>query len=79
MAEGVPTMLRKHPNDLKTNLFPALMHMLSEVLYENEIEEWKDHVEEELQARNDPSSVAADSINRIASFIGEKTIIGNTT
>jgi hypothetical protein len=55
------------------------MHMLAEPLYEDSIEEWKDYIEEEIQARNDPASVAADNINRIASFLGEKTMIGCTT
>jgi hypothetical protein len=79
MAETVATLLRKHQADLKQHLFPALMHMLAEPLYEDSIEEWKDYIEEEIQARNDPASVAADNINRIASFLGEKTMIGCTT
>jgi len=32
-----------------------------------------------LQARNDPSAVAADNLNRIASFLGEKTLINSTS
>jgi hypothetical protein len=48
-------------------------------MYEDSIDEWKEYIEEEIQARNDPASVAADNINRIASFLGEKVIIGCTT
>ena len=79
MAEGTPQLLRKHAEDMKNNLFPALMHMLAEPLYADSLDEWKDYVEEEFQARNDPSSVAADNINRIASFLGEKVIIKCST
>lgn len=79
MAEGVPQLLRKSLADLKQHLFPSLMHMLAQPMYEDSIEEWKDYIEEEIQARNDPASVAADNINRIASFIGEKTIIACST
>jgi len=43
------------------------------------LEEWNNHVDEELQARNDPSAVAADNLNRIASFLGEKTLINSTS
>jgi hypothetical protein len=32
-----------------------------------------------VQARNDVASVAADAVNRIASFLGEKTILATTT
>ena len=53
--------------------------MLAQPLYQENIEEWNSYVEEEIQARNDPASVAADNINRIASFLGEKTIIACTT
>jgi hypothetical protein len=53
--------------------------MLSEVEYQDDLEEWGKYIEEELQARNDPSSVAADNLNRIATHLGEKTIIACTT
>ena len=55
------------------------MHMLAQPLYQESLEEWNQYEEEELQARNDVASIAADSINRIASFLGEKTIIASTT
>lgn len=79
MAEGTPQLLRKHSDDLKAQLFPALMHMLAQPVHEDSIEEWKDYIEEELQARNDPASVAADNINRIGSFLGEKVMIKCST
>lgn len=53
--------------------------MLAEVRFADDLNEWAQHEEEELQARNDPSSVAADTLNRISSLLGEKTIIGCTT
>jgi hypothetical protein len=53
--------------------------MLTEVENEDDIEAWAQEQEEEILAKNDPSSVAADSLNRIASFLGEKTIINTTT
>jgi hypothetical protein len=55
------------------------MHMLAQPLYQDSLEEWNEYVEEEVQARNDVASVAADSVNRIASFLGEKTILATTT
>ena len=79
LSEGIPTLLRKHQADLKAHLFPSLMHMLAQPLYQESLEEWNQYEEEELQARNDVASIAADSINRIASFLGEKTIIASTT
>jgi HD-like signal output (HDOD) protein len=79
MAESVSSLLRKQTADLKTHLFPALMHMLAQPLYQDSIEEWAENIEEELQARNDPASVAADNVNRLASHLGEKTIIACTT
>ena len=48
-------------------------------MYQDSLEEWNEYVEEEVQARNDVASVAADSVNRIASFLGEKTILATTT
>ena len=53
--------------------------MLSEVDDQDDINAWANKTEEELQARNDPSSVASDNLNRIASFIGEKTLIASST
>jgi hypothetical protein len=79
LAEWTPQLLRKHSEDLKSHLFPSLMHMLAEPLYQDSIDEWKEYVEEELQARNDPASVAADNINRISSYLGEKVIIKCST
>ena len=55
------------------------MHMLAQPLYQDSLEEWNEYVEEEVQARNDVASVAADAVNRIASFLGEKTILASTT
>ena len=79
LSENVPQLLRKCQSDLKEHLFPALMFMMAQPVYEDSLEEWNEYAEEELQARNDPASVAADSLNRIASFLGEKTTVACTT
>ncbi len=47
MSEGIPTLLRKHQADLKTHLFPSLMHMLAQPLYQDSLEEWNNYEEEE--------------------------------
>ncbi len=79
LAEAIPQLLRKMQGDLKTHLFPSLMHMLAQPIHPDSLQEWNEQEEEEIQARNDASAVAADSINRIASDLGEKTIIATTT
>jgi len=48
LSEGIPQVLRKSQNDLKTHFFPALMHMLAQPLYQDSIEEWNEYVEEEV-------------------------------
>ena len=40
LAEDMPTLLRKHQNEMKTHFFPALIHMLSEVEFQDDLEEW---------------------------------------
>ena len=79
IAESVPTLLRKNQNELRTQLFPALMHMLAEPLHGENVEEWANAVDEDLQTRNDPCGVAADNINRIASFLGEKATLASSS
>ncbi len=56
-----------------------MIHMLAQPLHQDSLQEWNEYVEEEIQARNDASAVAADNINRIASFLGERIIIATTT
>ena len=40
LAETMATLLRKHSNDLKQNLFPAVIHMLAQPIHEESLEEW---------------------------------------
>ncbi len=49
--------------------------MMTEVDNADDIEAWYAEEETELQAKNDPSSVAADSLQRIAVNLGEKTTL----
>lgn len=69
IAEHTTGLLRKQQADLKTHFFPAILQMMTEVEYEDDIEEWSKHVEEEVQTKNDPASVATDSLNRIATSL----------
>lgn len=73
--------MRKFQNDLKQHFFPSLILMMTTgIEFEDEIEEWyKKQDEEELQAKSDVCSVAADSLNRISSFVGEKVTLSCTT
>jgi hypothetical protein len=71
-------MLRKHAPSLKTHFFPALaLMMASSITHEPTLEEWYISIEdEEITTRDDACSIAADSISRIAAFLGEKTLLG---
>ena len=66
LAEAVPTMVRKFGSELKQHLFPALMHMLAEPTHQDDMAAWEAEIEEEVAARNDPASVAAETISRIS-------------
>ena len=43
--------------------------MMTQVEFGDEIEEWANATDEEIQAKKDPESVAADSLNRISSHL----------
>lgn len=49
--------------------------MMTEIEHEDDIETWYTIEDTELQAKNDPASVAADSLQRISVFVGEKTTL----
>jgi hypothetical protein len=72
-------MLRKFSADIKGQLFPALLVMMSEVEDADDLDKWAQDQEMELLEKNDPSSVAADSLSRIAEYLGEKTTVGCCT
>ena len=67
----MPPALRKHQEELKTSLFPALAYMMTEI--DDDLEGWLAEEETEIQAKNDPASVAADSVQRLSAHLGEKT------
>jgi hypothetical protein len=67
--------LRKHNSDLNDHLFPAIAYMMTEVEHEDDLEAWYEEEDTELQAKNDPASVAADSVQRLSVFLGEKTTL----
>ena len=47
--------------------------MMTEVTEDNDA--WFAEEDTELQAKNDPASVAADSLQRISVYLGEKTTL----
>ena len=68
-------MLRKFTDPLKDNLFPAIAYMMTEVDYADNIDGWYELQDEELQAKNDPCSVASEGLQRMSVFLGEKTTL----
>ena len=53
--------------------------MLTAVENQDDLEAWADTPEEDVLASNDPSSVAAEAIARMAEDLGEKVTIACTT
>lgn len=49
--------------------------MMTNVEFGDELEEWSSSQDEEIQAKKDPESVAADGLGRIASHLSEKTVV----
>lgn len=79
LAEGMAGILRKHADALRTEFFPALAFMMTEIEHADDLEAWLEEEDTELQAKNDPASVAADSLQRISVYLGEKTTLGCVT
>ena len=79
VAENMAATLRKHQSDLNEHLFPAMAYMMTEIVNEDDIEAWYAEEDTELQAKNDPASVAADSLQRLSVYLGEKTTLACTT
>jgi hypothetical protein len=75
LAETTPQLLRKQTEDCKNHLFPALAFMMTEIFMGDDLKGWLAHEEDDIQERNDPASVAADCLARIASQLGEKTTL----
>jgi hypothetical protein len=77
LAEEMPSLLRKRAGEIKEELFPAIFQMICEPELEDDLEEWINKTDEEEDiAKNDPSSVAKTSLDRIATAIGEKVALG---
>jgi len=72
-------ILRKNQEELKTHVFPAIALMMTEVTNEDDIEAWYNEEDTELQAKNDPASVAADNLQRLSVHLGEKCTLACTT
>jgi len=53
--------------------------MLTSVEFEDDEAAWADKPEEDVLASNDPSSVAAEAISRMADDLGEKVTIACTS
>lgn len=79
ISENNVSSLRKHQSDLNDHLFPAIAFMMTEVTNADDQEAWFAEEDTELQAKNDPASVAADSLQRISVFLGEKTTLACTS
>ena len=75
LAENMAAILRKKTDDLQKHLFPALAYMMTEVPLADDLDAWFAEEDTELQAKNDPASVAADSLQRISVYLGEKTTL----
>ena len=75
LAENMPPILRKHSDDLRDHLFPAIAFMMTEVELADDLPAWFALEDTEIQAKNDPAAVAADALSRMASYLGEKTTL----
>jgi hypothetical protein len=75
LSENMAAILRKHQNELKEHFFPALAYMMTEVDLADDLEAWYEEEETELQTKNDPSNIAAENLQRISVFLGEKTTL----
>jgi len=60
---------------LKDKLVPAVAYMMTEVDYADDIEGWYEVQDEEMQALNDPCNVAAEGLQRLSAYLGEKTTL----
>jgi hypothetical protein len=49
--------------------------MMTEVDLADDLEAWYEEEETELQTKNDPSNIAAENLQRISVFLGEKTTL----
>ncbi|CAI2376389.1 unnamed protein product [Moneuplotes crassus] len=74
LANKAPGVVRKLDN-LKTDFYPALFKMITEVTNEDDIEEWAKEKEEEDITRSDPHAVAREALLRFSRIVGENITI----
>ena len=80
LTEAESQLVRtKAADKLQADFFPALCIMLTEVEDQDNLEEWAAKEEEDVLASNDPSSVAAETLARMAQDLGEKTTLACST
>jgi len=60
--------------EMKSQFFPALLQMMTEVEYKNDLAGWTIDETEDI-TRSDPSSTAASGLSRLAEALGEKATI----
>jgi hypothetical protein len=75
LAEGNPTLVRQQKDNLKDNFLPALFLMMTQVENEDDEAAWAAKAEEEILGKDDSASIAAEALDRIASILGEKTMM----
>ena len=49
--------------------------MMTELTYKDDEQAWADELEDDLLAKNDPSSVASEALERLTDALGEKFIL----
>lgn len=74
LADKAPAMVRKIEN-VKTQFYPALFEMITEVPFADSIDEWAEEKEEEEVTRTDPHGVAREALIRFSRIIGEQVTI----
>lgn len=74
LANKAPGIVRKLDN-VKTQFYPALFQMITEVPFEDDLEEWANEKEEEDITRTDPHAVAREALMRFSRIIGENVTI----
>ena len=79
MCESNAFLMKKYQGKLQSEVFPAAVVMLTQVEIEDDLEAWMETPDEDVLASNDPSSVAAEAISRMAEDLGEKVTIASTT
>ena len=75
LAENMAALLRNELDQLKTVFFPALALMMTELEHADDLQAWLAEEDAELQTKNDPASVAAETVQRISVYLGPKTTL----